>query len=89
MVSEETGLSIHQISEVINSEFKKNFSDWVNDFRITEAKELLKESTLPIKDIYFEVGFNSKSAFNYAFKKRTNNTPSLYRRVLLSLAFRF
>lgn len=79
MIAAETGVSMHQVSEIINSRFKKNFNDWVNDYRIEEAKVFLKESDLSIKEIYYEVGFNSKSAFNYAFKKRTNTTPSQFR----------
>lgn len=74
-----TGVSTHQVSEVVNSTFKKNFNDWVNDHRIEEAKELLIESDLNIKEIFYEVGFNSKSAFNNAFKKRTQTTPSSFR----------
>jgi len=80
IVSDETGLSVNQISEVINSVYKKNFSDWINDYRINEAKVLLLETTLNIKEIYYEVGFNSKSAFNAAFKKRTQETPTLFRK---------
>lgn len=82
LISEETGLSINQISEVINSECKKNFSTWINDYRINEAKVLLKESHLNIREIYCEVGFNSKSAFNTAFKKRTKVTPTMFRNII-------
>lgn len=74
-----TGLSEHRISEIINSRFEKNFNDWINDYRIAEAKEHLKNSELSIKEIFYEVGFNSKSVFNSAFKKRTGITPSEYR----------
>ncbi|WP_431126374.1 helix-turn-helix domain-containing protein [Flagellimonas flava] len=81
-IANSTGLSINQVSEIINTSFKKNFNDWINDLRIEEAKHYLKESELSIKEIYYEVGFNSKSAFNSAFKKRLGTTPSSYRSTL-------
>ncbi|MEM9647019.1 MAG: AraC family transcriptional regulator [Bacteroidota bacterium] len=79
MIANSTGLTINQISEIINKAFKKNFNDWINDLRIEEAKTYLEKSELNIKEIYYEVGFNSKSAFNTAFKKRLGTTPSAYR----------
>jgi len=81
-IANSTGLSINQVSEIINTAFKKNLNDWINDLRIEEAKDYLKESELSIKEIYYEVGFNSKSAFNNAFKKRMGTTPSTYRSTL-------
>lgn len=78
LISKTTGIGNHQISEIINIEFKKNFNDWVNDFRIEEAQSHLINSELSIKEIYYEVGFNSKSAFYNAFKKRLHMTPTEY-----------
>ncbi len=78
-VAEETALNYNQISKIINSTYKKNFNDWINDFRVQEAKQLLLSSDMSIKEIYFEVGFNSKSAFYTAFKKKTHQTPSEFR----------
>ena len=78
LISKATGISKHRISEVINIEFKKNFNDWVNDFRIKEAQSHLIHSKLSIKEIHYEIGFNSKSAFYNAFKKRLHMTPSEY-----------
>lgn len=69
----------NKLSQLINTEFKKNFNDWTNDYRVDDAKILLTESDLSIKEIYYEVGFNSKSAFNRAFKNRLGTTPSEYR----------
>ncbi len=82
VVRRETGVTVHRISEIINAEFAKNFNEWLNDHRIHEAKILLRESQMSIKEIYFEVGFNTKSSFNGAFKKRTGETPSAFRNTL-------
>jgi AraC-like DNA-binding protein len=80
VISKATGISNHRISEITNIEFKKNFNDWVNDYRIEEAILHLTNSKLSIKEICFEVGFNSKSAFNNAFKKRLHMTPTEYQK---------
>ncbi|WP_420603000.1 helix-turn-helix domain-containing protein [Flagellimonas sp.] len=79
IISNATGLNTNLISKIINSAFGKNLNVWINDFRIEEAKIFLKETSLSIKEIYFEVGFNSKSAFNNSFKKKEGQTPSEYR----------
>ncbi|MCE7992209.1 MAG: AraC family transcriptional regulator [Roseivirga sp.] len=80
-LTDQTGISINRISELINKHFGINFSEWVNSYRIEEAKSLLRDQQFEgsIKEIYFDVGFNSKSAFNKAFKKHTGLTPSAYR----------
>ncbi len=81
MLTELTGISPNRISELINGHFGVNFSEWVNTYRINEAQQLLRseEDALTVKEIYYQVGFNSKSAFYGAFKKATGLTPSLFR----------
>ncbi|MCE7992211.1 MAG: helix-turn-helix domain-containing protein [Roseivirga sp.] len=76
-----TGISPNRISELINGHFGINFSEWINTYRINEARELLVADNdgMTVKEIYYQVGFNSKSAFYGAFKKTTGLTPSGYR----------
>lgn len=74
------GFTTHQASAAINQCSGSNFYDWLNCYRIDAAKELLSSSALPVSDICFEVGFNSKSTFNTAFKKRVGCTPSQLRK---------
>jgi len=76
------GLPPYQLSQVINAELKTNFYSLINKYRIEEAKRLLIDNNkqhLNILEIAFETGFNSKSAFNTAFKKNTTITPSQYK----------
>jgi AraC-like DNA-binding protein len=75
-------ISIHQLSYLINTGLDENFYQFVNKYRIEEAKKLIldeKMSHLNFQGIAFEVGFNSKSAFNSTFKKCTGHTPSEYK----------
>jgi len=69
------------LSQVINEYFRKNFSTFVNEYRVKEASRILleKESkNFTIEAIANSVGFKSKSAFNNAFKKFTGITPSYF-----------
>lgn len=77
--------SLHHVSQVINQKKGISYSDFVNQFRIEEAQELLsspKSKQLTILAIAYEVGFNSKTAFYNAFKKQTGLTPSEFKQQL-------
>ncbi len=66
------------VSQIINQKFGQNFYDFINAYRIDEAKERLKSPQyehLTIEAIGYEVGFKSKSTFYTAFKKNTALTP--------------
>lgn len=76
------GVSKEHISQTINQCFYMNFNQFLNKYRIEEAKERLKdpkESQYVVFKIALDVGFNSKSTFNTAFKKFTGMNPSQYR----------
>jgi AraC-like DNA-binding protein len=71
----------HVLSRIINDSYQKNFRDFVNTYRIEEfitladTKEFKHYTFLALAQ---EVGFNSKSTFNLAFKKLTNQSPRDY-----------
>ena len=72
----------HHLSQLLNEHLNQNFFDFVNRYRIEEAKKKLIEPSskhYSILGIAEEVGFNSKSAFHTAFKKHTNMTPTAFR----------
>lgn len=77
-----TGLSTHHLSQILNESFNQSFFEWISVYRINEAKQLLRDeekSKYKIEEIAELVGYNSKSAFNTAFKKLTGQTPSQFR----------
>jgi AraC-like DNA-binding protein len=75
-----TEVSTHQLSEFINTQYGMNYSVFINEFRVKKAQELLHDKPeYTILAIAYEVGFNSKSAFNDAFHKITGKTPSQFR----------
>ncbi len=71
------------LSFVINEYIQKNFNDYINEWRIKEVKIRLTQKEyahLKMLAIAFDCGFNSKSTFNFAFKKATGMSPSSYRK---------
>ncbi len=82
-LAETLEVSEKTISQAINHAIGYNFSDYVNSYRIADAKLKLEQGTedsLSIKEIMYEVGFNSRSVFNSVFKKKTGLTPSDYKK---------
>ncbi|WP_378188190.1 helix-turn-helix domain-containing protein [Aquimarina sp. W85] len=67
------------LSQLLNNNLNKSFSQFINEYRIEEAIQLIKTKPyLKIETIAEECGFNSNSTFYSAFKKITNTTPSKY-----------
>lgn len=81
-LSQKVSVTPHILSQVLNERMNKSFSDFVNGFRIEEAKKMLQEADedTSVLHVCYEVGFNSKSAFYRAFKKYTNKTPIQYQK---------
>ena len=76
---------VYILSQVINQEFGLNFFNYVNGIRIEKAKEKIQSEFLKsntVEGLAYEVGFNSVSTFNRAFKRKTGNTPSAFARSL-------
>ena len=82
-LSESISETENHISETLSQFLHTKFFQFVNSFRIEEAKKALQDSDKLITSIAFDVGFNSKSTFNTAFKKIVGDSPSAYRNSLL------
>lgn len=82
-LSVKTEIPEKELSLLINHHLGKHFFDFINEYRINDAKKLLQapsKKDLTVLEILYEVGFNSKSSFYSAFKKATNQTPTQYRK---------
>jgi len=74
--------SPHHVSQVINEKLGQSFFELLAVHRVKEAQVILKTDLgkkLTIEEVAERVGYNSKSAFNAAFKKITAETPSSFR----------
>ena len=84
-LSEALSVSTKHLSQIINQSFNKSFFDLINSYRIQEVQQILKESRddkLTVLEAMYQVGFNSKSSFNKAFKKETGLTPTQFRQMI-------
>jgi AraC-like DNA-binding protein len=82
-VSKLVGKSTQKTSSVINQYAKRNFNDFINYYRIQDAKKMLSNTAnekFTISSIAFDAGFSSLSSFNSAFKKFEGTTPSSFRK---------
>jgi AraC-like DNA-binding protein len=80
-LSDQLRISRHTLSEVINEHMGMNFYNLVNEYRVKEVKQRMKNEDyrqLTILAIAYDSGFNSKSSFNTIFKEKTGQTPSQY-----------
>ena len=81
-VADELGISSHALSQVLNQTLSLTFYDYINGYRVEAVKRALvnpKNRHLTILALALDAGFDSKAAFNNAFKKHTGLTPSQYR----------
>lgn len=81
------GVPTKELSVLINHHLGKHFFDFINEYRIKKAKSILenpKNKELTVLEILYQVGFNSKSSFNTAFKKQCHITPIEFRKQALS-----
>lgn len=85
LLSTELGIHSNKISQTINEGLNKNFSDFVNEYRINEVIEKLNNSdysNITVLGIAYDSGFNSKTTFNRAFKKIKGETPISFKEKL-------
>jgi AraC-like DNA-binding protein len=82
-LSHRLSLQSWDLSRVLNGCFGQNFFNFVNAYRIQEAQRLLSDTSngrRTVLQVVYDAGFNSKSAFNAAFRKHTGMTPSEFKR---------
>lgn len=81
LLAKELNIRPQLLSQFINDNLNKSFAQFINEYRIDEAKRLLKASNqFKIDAVGFESGFNSSSTFYSTFKKITGKTPSNYQK---------
>jgi AraC-like DNA-binding protein len=74
----------HRLRKLINSQLGfKNFNDFLNQYRVNEASEILSDATQnqkTILEIAYALGYQSIGPFNKAFKELKNTTPTAFRK---------
>ena len=81
VLAERTGVTPHQLSELVNTRLGMNYARLVKGYRVAEAKMLwLAEPQRSALDIGLSVGFTSLSAFYAAFRELEGMAPGQYRK---------
>jgi len=81
LVAEKLALSEKLVSNLLNQHLGKSFNDFINEYRVLEAKKKLADiaySKFTIASIAFDCGFNSLATFQRCFKQFAGITPSQY-----------
>jgi len=86
-LAEQLGHTEHQLRKLINGRLGfRNFSAFLNSYRIPEAKKVLADAEQvrkPVLTIALDLGYGSLGPFNRAFKAATDMTPTEYRQAAL------
>ena len=78
-ISEHVGMSYSHVRRVFKMEIGTNIVDYINSMRIREARDLLLDKELSIKNIAISLGYNNHQSFERYFKKFMGVTPGEYR----------
>ncbi len=80
-VAKKIGTSSQLMSQYFNQVEGKSFFQYINELRVNEAMRIIKEEKhLPIIEVSYKAGFNSKSTFNASFKKIAGISPTQWRK---------
>ena len=81
MLTKEFSVNKTTLTKKFKEETGKTVLEFLIETRLRLAKTLLKNTSLPIIEILYTVGFNNSTNFNKAFKKRFGSTPLNYRKL--------
>ena len=87
-VAELLGSNRTYLSQIINEQTGKTFTQYINDYRIQDAIQQLSDpnNQISLKALSIELGFNSATTFYKQFQIATEMTPTQYRKQVIELA---
>ena len=80
MLANEASISVYYLSHIFRQHTNQTPIEYLNQYRLSTAANMLRTTDNSIMDISFECGFNNVSYFNRAFKAKYNMTPKEYRK---------
>lgn len=83
-ISETTYLTPNYICTIFKNHTGKTINKYILEYRVTKAKEMLRDRNMKINDIADRVGYSDGNYFTKTFRKETGLTPSEYRQKYLS-----
>lgn len=79
-IADSIGYDYVYLSKLFQKTINLSYTKYLNSFRISKARELLKNTSLPVTDIAFKVGYENLRTLNRNFKDVTGSTPAQYRK---------
>lgn len=83
-ISRDLDISPYYFSKLFKEKTGENFIDYLTDYKISKAKEMITKNEMSMKEICVEIGYANPNYFSYIFKKKVGVTPSEYREGLSS-----
>lgn len=83
-VAHKVGISAGYLSTLFQKQLSKGFIDYLNEVRIEHACTYLRQNYLKTYEIAYKVGFNDEKYFSKVFKKIKGQSPSEYRKSIVS-----
>ena len=74
----ELGISVKRLNQILKDKLRMTAKQIIQQRQITEAKRRLVKSEISVKELAFELGFDSMSSFSRFFKKNVGVNPSVY-----------
>jgi len=82
LIASEVNLSTYHLSKVFKEKVGINFIDYLTEYRISKAKEMLKDGRYNIKEICYTVGYSDPNYFSRVFKKAEGMSPTEYKSIV-------
>ena len=79
LIADHVSLSGNYLMAMFRKETKVSLHTYINNYRLKKAADLLENSGEPVRDIITLTGFTNEQSFFRLFKKRYNQTPSMFR----------
>ncbi|MEM9399096.1 MAG: response regulator [Verrucomicrobiota bacterium] len=83
-LADELNISLRSLQRKFKTSINQSPKDFINEFRMKRAAELLISTKTTINEVAFLVGFEESSSFSRMFKKHFGQSPKLYKESYLS-----
>jgi AraC-like DNA-binding protein len=78
--AQKLSLSAKHLSETVKEQTGKSAKKWIDEIVLFEAKSLLKQTAMSVKEIVYWLGYDDASYFNKVFRENEGVTPMVYRK---------
>lgn len=79
-LAREIGMSHSLIYKKIKALTGQNINEFIREFRLSKAAQLLRQNTLSVIDVCYKVGYTDRRYFSHAFRKKFGQSPTEFAR---------